>query len=83
MNVGLTRHAKRDLEALAISTRGRIVKVLRNLALDPSSVDLKKLAGEEDLYRIRVGDYRAIVQLGPEADTAYVLRVDNRREAYR
>jgi mRNA interferase RelE/StbE len=42
-----------------------------------------KLAGEPDLYRIRVGPYRIIYQVKDEALTVLVLAIGHRREIYR
>jgi mRNA interferase RelE/StbE len=42
-----------------------------------------KLAGEPDLYRIRVGDYRIIYQVNDLKLTVLVLAIGHRREVYR
>jgi mRNA interferase RelE/StbE len=49
---------------------------------DSGAGDVKKLQGIQPAeYRLRVGDYR--VRFNLEGDTIRVLRVRNRREAYR
>jgi mRNA interferase RelE/StbE len=42
-----------------------------------------KLAGEPDLYRIRVGNYRIICQVNDPKLTVLVLSIGHRREVYR
>ncbi len=42
-----------------------------------------KLAGSEDLYRIRVGDYRVIYGVADEAKVVTVHYVRHRSQAYR
>jgi mRNA interferase RelE/StbE len=42
-----------------------------------------KLAGEPDLYRIRVGDYRTIYQMNDPKLTVLVLSIAHRRDTYR
>ncbi|PYK08085.1 MAG: type II toxin-antitoxin system mRNA interferase toxin, RelE/StbE family [Verrucomicrobia bacterium] len=42
-----------------------------------------KLAGEPDLYRIRVRDYRIIYQVNDLKLTVLVLAIGHRREVYR
>jgi len=42
-----------------------------------------KLAGEPDLYRIRVGDYRIIYQVNDLKLTVLVLAIGRRREVSR
>lgn len=54
----------------------------KNMTVDIKTVDLKKLEGNRNLYRLRVGDWRVILKIEGEEITAYALRV-NRREAYK
>ncbi len=41
------------------------------------------MTGSEDLYRIRVGDYRVIYQIQEEQLVILIVRIRHRREAYR
>ncbi|MBM3945936.1 MAG: hypothetical protein FJ315_00855 [SAR202 cluster bacterium] len=50
---------------------------------ESKSVDVKKLAGGERGWRVRVGSWRLIVDIVSERRTINVLRVLRRREAYR
>ena len=43
----------------------------------------RMLAGEPDLYRIRVGDYRIIYQVTDPKLTVLVLSIAHRRDIYR
>ena len=45
--------------------------------------DIKKLEGLEGRFRLRVGDYRVIFRFEEDHLVIVVLRVRNRREAYR
>lgn len=42
-----------------------------------------KLAGEENLWRIRVGDYRIIYTIRDKQLLILVLRIAHRRDVYR
>ena len=42
-----------------------------------------KLAGTDDLWRIRVGDFRVVYTIADEALVVIVVRIANRREVYR
>jgi mRNA interferase RelE/StbE len=42
-----------------------------------------KLAGEPDLYRVRVGNYRIIYQVDDPKLVVLVLSIAHRREIYR
>jgi mRNA interferase RelE/StbE len=49
----------------------------------PENADLKKLKDFSDTWRLRVGNYRVILQVDQEEDVAYATRIKHRREAYR
>jgi len=80
MNIVITTHAKKDLEKLDSDTRKRVYIALEHL-ITGQRVDIKKLKGSEN-YRIRVGDYRVIIEISKQAVTVYTLRVLHRREVY-
>jgi mRNA interferase RelE/StbE len=42
-----------------------------------------RLAGTDDLWRIRVGDFRVIYTIADDALVVTVVRVGHRREVYR
>jgi mRNA-degrading endonuclease RelE of RelBE toxin-antitoxin system len=74
--------ARADLRAIDRETALRLLKALaRFLATDAGSV--KQLAGfDPPRYRLRVGDWRYIFRKSGD-DAIEILRVRNRREAYR
>jgi mRNA interferase RelE/StbE len=57
---------------------------LKKLQNDPLNHDVKKLKGtkgRQDLYRLRIGDYRAIFAI--EEDIVYVLEIIPRGYGYK
>jgi mRNA-degrading endonuclease RelE of RelBE toxin-antitoxin system len=46
-------------------------------------MDLKKLSGADQLYRIRVGDYRIVYAVEDDRLLVLVVKVGHRREVYR
>jgi len=46
-------------------------------------VGCKRLAADEALYRVRVGDYRIIYEVRDGELVVLVVRVGHRREVYR
>jgi mRNA interferase RelE/StbE len=75
--------AQKELAGLPGRDRQAMSDAFSRVATDPSSVDLRKLGGQEDLWRIRVGRWRAILRLDTAAGTMNVLRVVARSRAYR
>jgi mRNA interferase RelE/StbE len=75
--------AERHLKALAESIQKRIVKRLRTLRENPRPQGVKKLAGEDELYRIREGDHRIIYIIRDKELIVLVVKIGNRKEVYR
>jgi len=77
------RRAARDFRRLSTDIQRRIDSAIQGLANDPRPPGCKKLAGEDSLWRIRVGDYRIVYQVQDDALLVIVLKVGHRREIYR
>ena len=81
--VSLKPSADRQLRKLPVAAQRRIVVEVAVLALDPRPPGVVKLAGDENLWRIRIGDYRVVYEIHDERLIVLVLRVANRRDVYR
>ena len=79
-----TPRAKKELSKLPTDVRVRIIKALETLTENPISPGVTKLSlKEENLYRIRVGDYRVIFSIENNKLIILVVKVGHRREVYR
>jgi len=78
-----TRPAIRDMEHMPEDDRLRVEFTFARLLQDPGQVSLAKLGGRRDEWRVRVGSWRAIVQLDTATGVIRVLRVLPRGRAYR
>ncbi len=75
--------AERDLNALPASDRSEIMDAVKAWARGEPHVDVKKLTGvRPPQWRIRVGRWRALLDC-PKSEIARVLRVLDRKDAYR
>jgi mRNA-degrading endonuclease RelE of RelBE toxin-antitoxin system len=73
--------ALEDMAALDKGIARRVKQAVERFA-DTGAGNVKRLQGiDPPEYRLRVGDYR--VRFHQEGETVQVLRVRNRREAYR
>ena len=61
----------------------RITAALRELESNPRPVGSEKMAGPDDLHRIRIGDYRVVYQIHDQVLLVLIIRIGNRREVYR
>ena len=79
------RRALADLGEIArrdASTAGRI-RDATILYAEHGAGDMRKLSGTGNTYRLRVGDWRVLFALEDSGHVMVVLRVLNRRDAYR
>ena len=75
--------AGKQIERLDRSVARRIVGHLEKLAENPYPSGIKKLAGEENLFRARVGDWRIIYQVQDKLFLVLVIKVGHRKDVYR
>jgi len=75
--------AVRDLKALDRQIRARIGNRIDALADNPRPQGIKKLEGEEEFYRLRVGDYRILDQIKAKVLLVLIVGIGHRREVYR
>jgi len=75
--------AARDFCSLERATQQRLRGQIDRLEEDPRPRGCEKLSGGDDLYRIRVGDYRIVYQVQDRVLVVLVVRVGHRRDVYR
>jgi mRNA interferase RelE/StbE len=75
--------ARRDLAKLPRAVAERIARAIDALSSQPRPPGCKKLAGEDDLWRIRVGDHRVIYQIQDDRLIVRVVRIGDRKDIYR
>jgi mRNA interferase RelE/StbE len=63
-NIALKPSVEKDLRSFPASLVSRLMKRIEGLRDDPFPRRAVKLSGTERLYRIRVGDYRIIYDVG-------------------
>jgi mRNA interferase RelE/StbE len=76
------RSAEKELERLDSVVARRILKKIKALAQDPRPAGCKKISGERNTWRIRIGDYRVVYDILDHKIVVEVLRVRHRREVY-
>ena len=74
--------AAREFRKLPRDVQRRIATALNNLSEEPRPSGVRKLAGSEGLYRVRIGDYRVIYSISDELLLIVILRVRHRSDAY-
>jgi mRNA interferase RelE/StbE len=74
--------AARELSKLEPAVRRRLARRIDRFAQDPRGGAVK-LRGAEDVWRVRVGDYRIVYQVHDDRLLILVIRIGHRRDVYR
>jgi mRNA interferase RelE/StbE len=74
---------EKDLRKLSAENYERVMVRTETLASDPFPTQSVKLKGTEGLYRVRVGDYRIVYEVDPEAHCILIHYIRHRRDVYR
>lgn len=81
-DVRWTSRAQKELRRFDLRLQARVRGAVALLAADPRSRQVRKLAGIENCYRLRVGDLRVLFEIHDRCLLVLVVHVRNRREAY-
>ena len=76
----VSRKAAKFLEKLDTVTRERIILAMDKLRIRPEA-HVKRLVGEKE-YRMRVGEYRVIVDIDQNVLRVLVVKIGHRRSIY-
>jgi mRNA interferase RelE/StbE len=83
-SVRLKSSAAKEIDALPTrADRQRVVSRIADLAVNPRPTGSEKLAGHEDRYRIRQGDYRIVYAVDDREHSVVVFKVGHRKDVYR
>lgn len=81
--VKIASKAQKELKKVSPPYQKNIVKAIKELALNPMPVGVKKLKGQINQYRVRVADYRIIYEVHGTEMIILVVKVGHRRSIYR
>lgn len=80
----LKSSAAKEIESVGSKEdRRRIVDRIATLAADPRSQKSEKLAGYDDRYRIRQGQYRIVYLIDDSRREVTIFKVGHRKDVYR
>ncbi|MCP9930492.1 type II toxin-antitoxin system RelE/ParE family toxin [Cyanobium sp. AMD-g] len=76
--------AAKELQAISDkATLSRLIEKIKSLAAQPRPSGSEKLAGRQNLYRIRQGNYRVIYSVDDNSRVVDVVKVGHRGDVYR
>lgn len=81
--IEFTPSAARAFRKIPAGIQSRLAPKIDSLAENPRPHGVEKMAGHENRYRVRVGEYRIIYVIGDGARLVTVAVIGHRREVYR
>lgn len=82
-DVRFSKRAQKAYNKLPGDIKVRIDQKLLYLQLTPRGSDTKKLVGEQNTYRTRVGSYRLVYEIDDETVIVWIVDVGHRGAIYR
>lgn len=82
-SVGYDPTASKELGKLDRQIARRIARAISALAANPRPAGCRRLVGYDELWRIRVGDYRVIYTIRDDELIVLALRIAHRGDVYR
>lgn len=83
-SVFIKNSAGREIEDLPTKAdRNRVITKIEVLAKEARPMGSEKLAGIENLYRVRQGNYRIVYSVDDEKREITIIKVGHRRDVYR
>jgi mRNA interferase RelE/StbE len=73
---------EKDFQSIDRQYHEAIINKIDALKNDPYPPNVRKLAGSQITYRIRVGDYRVIYQVNETDKAITIARVRHRKDVY-
>jgi mRNA interferase RelE/StbE len=80
--IQISSTAHHHLRGLSHINSQRIHEAIEQLSKDPRPFGVKKLHGEVDFYRIRIGNYRILYLVDDSAKLISIMRIMPHENAY-
>jgi mRNA interferase RelE/StbE len=81
--VEILKGAFKQIKKLSPEVQERIQIKIDELATEPRPNGVKKLKGQENTYRIRVGDYRILYEILDDILLVTVVEIGHRSKVYK
>ena len=79
-HVELARQAEKFIRNQDKTLQVKLIAVLRKLAENPRPAKAVKLKGMEELYRVRVGNYRIVYTIEDKKLLVLIVRIAHRKD---
>ena len=80
--IRFSNRAEKSVKKIPEHIAERILKKIAKLGENPFALPYEKLRGKENIFRIRVGEYRVIFAFMKKEREIYILRIEKREKVY-
>ena len=81
--IEISQSAERQLRKLRREVLSRVVRAILALGDDPHPKGSRKLSGYDDVFRIRVSQYRILYSVSGKKLIIIILKIGQRKDVYR
>jgi len=81
--IEFVNQSAKQFRTLPVQIQEQLKAKIDALSTNPRPYGVTKLTGEDDLYRIRSGDYRIIYTIQDRQLLILVVKIGHRRDVYR
>lgn len=81
-NIFFTKKATKTIKSLAKGNRNRLKEILNFRVSSPFHYPYKKIQGETNTYRIRLGTYRILYEVREANKESIILNIDVQGKIY-
>ncbi len=75
--------AVKEFRRLPTEIKQRLGLVIDELSQNPRPIGIVKLKGNDNLNRVRMGDYRVVYEIDDSAKLIRITRIRHRKDVYR
>ena len=78
----ISKTARKQLAALPALVHDKIIENISELSASPRPVGCKKIKGQKNVWRIRVGNYRVIYEVENKILHIMIIAIGHRKDIY-
>lgn len=82
-SIEVSSTAEKQLRKLSQKDQINVLKRIQELSSEPRPNRSRKLRGQDNIYRVRVGNYRILYSIENKLLIIIILKVGHRRDVYR
>jgi mRNA interferase RelE/StbE len=80
--ISISLSAEKKLKKIPKKDLKKVIEKIQSLSITPFPQGCRKLSGEENIYRVRQGNYRVIYEVENKQLVILILKIGHRKDVY-